>query len=442
MEYPEKLSLVLEPEAASFYCRAMKEQDIAEYAIPQNEIPKSGKYIVVDVGGGTADLSAHGLTYEGNIKILTPPEGSLSGGNSVNQEFMHFLTRLVYDPGFSTYVSTPDNETNAQHKLDIRTIVYNEFEEEKVKFGKTYVSIDNTDMKLNQDKFAYVKLSESFYDFYKQHLKEGVTRMNDRRICLGGRRMLHIQFSKMEEFFRRAVSKIENVLIKMLDDLNNDVSTIYLVGGFGGCRYMYYRVQELLKSRYGPNRFTVIIPKAAYLAVVEGAIQYRKNPELIRSRVAEATYGTETLMPFDQKIHDVRYYHKTKSGEKLCKHLFSPLVIEGECINYNQVKRNLYYPADPLQKSVQFNLLISDKKDLEYTRSRNNVLKEGVKILGTITVPSPNTDEGIYRDVYLTFDFSHSEIQVRAYDESSKIERRAVIDFLISETCTENVMQY
>ena len=250
--------------------------------------------------------------------------------------------------------------------------------------------------------------------------------------------MLCIHYSKMEEFFDGPVFKILHILKNILHELNNDVHVIFLVGGFGGCQYMYYRIQEALKHLYGPNRFTVIIPKSPQLPVVQGALQYRKNPEIIRSRIAEATYGTETMIPFNQKIHDVRYYHKMKSGERLCKHLFSPLVIEGERVGYNQVKRNMYHPTDPSQTSIRFNLLTSDNKNLFYTRSTYGVLKEGVKILATITVPSPNTDQGTDREVYLTFDCSHTEIQVHAYDKSSNNERRVVLDCLPQTSLSQN----
>ena len=418
---PENLSLALEPEAASFYCLAMKERDIIEFSNRQAGIPKTDKYVVVDIGGGTADFSAHGLTSEGNIEVLTSPEGNLSGGNAVNQVFENFLTTLVDNPGFSNYLSTDDVE----HKIDVRKIVYEEFEEEKKQFGQTDTSKCSTIFK--------VQLSDSFYTFYKEKLEEGVSQLNlgkhDRRVTLGRRKTLCIHYSKMVEFFDGPISKILATLKDILKRLNNDVCTIFLVGGFGGCRYMYHCVQEELKSIYGDDKFRIIVPNSPHLAVVQGAFQYSKNPKFIRSRIAEATYGTEAMVPFNKEIHDERYYRRIRSGEKLCTHLFSPLIIEGERIGYNEVKINTYQPADPLQTYVVFNLLTSDDKNLFYTRSPNGVLKEGVKVLATITLPSPDIDKS-NREILLTYDFSHTEIQVHAKDVSSDTECRAVIDCL------------
>ena len=44
------------------------------------------------------------------------------------------------------------------------------------------------------------------------------------------------------------------------------------------------------------------------------------------------------------------------------------------------------------------------------------------------------------RDLYLSYDFSHTEIQVHAYDESSNSECRVVLDCL-PQTRMETIMQ-
>ena len=279
---PERLSLALEPEAASFFRHSMTEQDIIEYSVPQAGIPKRDKYIIVDIGGGTADFSAHGLTSEGHIEVLTSPEGNLSGGMAVNQEFEHFLTDLVKDSGFSTYLFTGDNMVDIENKLDVHNIVYDEFEEEKKEFGETdiFKSIGNT--------VFQIKLSDRFYKFYEHRLEAGINRLNfqkhDRRVTLGRRKMLCISYSKMEEFFLGPVANILASLKDILNQLNNDVRTIFLVGGFGGCKYMYYQVQEEFKHLHGGDKIRIIVPDKPHLAVVQGAIQYYKNLEKDNSK--------------------------------------------------------------------------------------------------------------------------------------------------------------
>ena len=427
---PERLSLALEPEGASFYCRKMKLKDIVEFCNPQRYLQAGiltrNKYIVVDIGGGTADFSAHGITKEGNIEVLTSPEGNLSGGNAVNQEFEQFLSQLVDDPRFSTYLSSAEN------KLHVRKIVHDEFEVEKKDFGNAYISkyANTSSHNLDSSETVFkINLGENFCEFYKQKLKDGISRLKDSRVSLGRKMLLCLHYSKMEEFFDGPVSKTLESLQNILKQVESDIDTIYLVGGFGGCQYMYYRMQKALNP-HDSNRFKIVIPKRPHLAVVQGALRYRNNPEIITSRVAEATYGTETTLTFNEEIHCVEYRDSTKNGREICRHLFSPIVIKGERVNYNQVKRNIYQPLEPSQTAVKFNLIMSQYSDLFYTRSPNKDLKEGVKVLATITVSSPNTELGTDRDIYLTFDFSNTEIQVHAYDVTSNSECRAVIDCL------------
>ena len=279
-----------------------------------------------------------------------------------------------------------------------------------------------------------VKLHD-FCDFYSEHLQKGIQQLNsknDGKVTLKYK-MLRIHYSIMEEFFDRPVQNILKILKTCLERLDKKVHTIYLVGGFGGCQYMYYRVRKALEELYGPNGFRIIVSKRPHLAVVEGAFQYCKNPKLIRSRVAEATYGTQTLTKFKHGLHDPEYLFTTSRGKKKCKYAFSPLIIEGEQLESDKVKRSIFHPTDPRQDHVRFDLLVTSKKDTLYTRSPNGELKEGVKVLGTINLPIPNTKQGTNRDIYLSFDFSHTEIQVRAYDESSDTERRAVIDCLTTK---------
>jgi len=58
---PDKLSLALEPEAAAIYGQSMTQQDLAPYA--KATLPyTSDAYMVVDIGGGAVDITAHQVT--------------------------------------------------------------------------------------------------------------------------------------------------------------------------------------------------------------------------------------------------------------------------------------------------------------------------------------------------------------------------------------------
>ena len=78
---PDKLSLALEPECAAIYCQSMSKQQVAAYCLAQ--IPYlSMCYLVVDIGGGTVDISAHRVssTSDQHIQVVHPPTGNDYGG--------------------------------------------------------------------------------------------------------------------------------------------------------------------------------------------------------------------------------------------------------------------------------------------------------------------------------------------------------------------------
>ena len=153
------------------------------YCKPVAQIPEIDKYIVVDIGAGTADISAHGVTSEGNIEVLTPPEGNLYGGAAVNKEFEYFLSQLVCDPDFSTYTSTLDEAVNVARILNVRDIIYRDFEEEKTRFGQHYISRYVNKMIDPTHKTFKVNLYE-FCSFYLERLQRGTQRPNTPNTCL------------------------------------------------------------------------------------------------------------------------------------------------------------------------------------------------------------------------------------------------------------------
>ncbi|VDH99860.1 Hypothetical predicted protein [Mytilus galloprovincialis] len=79
----DQLILALEPEAASLYCRKMpifvEEKQDGDKTISQ--LPIGSKYIVLDQGGGTIDITVHEVMPEGNLKEIHQACGGVWGSN-------------------------------------------------------------------------------------------------------------------------------------------------------------------------------------------------------------------------------------------------------------------------------------------------------------------------------------------------------------------------
>ena len=87
---PDKLSLALEPESAAIYCQSMSQQQLAAYCDADKPYT-SQCYLLVDVGGGTVDITAHTVATQNQIKVVQPPTGNDCGGTKVNKQFKIFL---------------------------------------------------------------------------------------------------------------------------------------------------------------------------------------------------------------------------------------------------------------------------------------------------------------------------------------------------------------
>ena len=419
---PDKLSLALEPESAAIFCQNMSQQQKATYCTA--ELPfTAGSYLVVDIGGGTVDISALRVSSRsgGNIEAIHPPTGSDFGGTKVNKEFETFLENAVSDPGFTRYVNTLNQTTDAKHKADWNNLIRSTFEKQKRLFGS----------KGRAGTKVVVQLPYTFLEVYGDDLQKGLGQYNESEIKLQ-RQDLRISCSMMTRFFQPVVDGMLRNVAQALQDVEVRIETIYLVGGFGGCRYIY----EAISEKFG-DRYNYITPAEPDYAIVRGAVLFRQNPEFVHSRKVDATYGTNTSPPFNPLIHDPEYKFTDDYGNERCSKLFSTFIERGDIISAGEVVCATYYPVSHNQKAMSFQIYSSFEKDVWYVtgkrgKGERSIEKAEVRKIGTFTVDMPITRGGTSRAVDVTFDFSHTEIQAKGYDRTSKTEVKTVLDFLSS----------
>eukprot|EP00095_Tigriopus_kingsejongensis_P010174 maker-scaffold202_size261857-snap-gene-1.23 protein:Tk10174 transcript:maker-scaffold202_size261857-snap-gene-1.23-mRNA-1 annotation:"hypothetical protein CAPTEDRAFT_166803" len=112
---PEQVLIALEPEAASIYCRKLRlnqlvperpksiffdHKDPDEISIASDfvleETGAGGRYMVVDCGGGTVDITVHEITNkEGQLKELFKATGGPYGSTSVDDAFEEILGEVL-----------------------------------------------------------------------------------------------------------------------------------------------------------------------------------------------------------------------------------------------------------------------------------------------------------------------------------------------------------
>ena len=346
---PDRLSLALEPESGAIYCHEMlKRKQVAHHCISPDSLappPPSYCYLIVDIGGGTVDVSAHRVSTSPSLCVeeLHQPVGNDWGGLQVNHEFSLFLQKLVEDRNFTRYLLVDDKEARITNRFDFDEMINVSFEGEKKWFGRR----DSQNRQV-----TVVRLEQSFLDVYKDTLTASLDSLA-KSLRAAGREHeivklsgfnLRIPPAKMDQFLQPAVNGIMECIRDLMASLSAyTIDVMYLVGGFGGCPYIY----EKFREKYG-HQCRIIVPPHPEYAIVEGAVLFRANPTIVRSRKADATYGKSVVRGF-KKFHDTQF--KSTDG-KYCMHLFQTIVSIGEDISPGCVYVATSHPMEENQHKM------------------------------------------------------------------------------------------
>ncbi len=422
--FPELLLLALEPESAAVHCHSQLHR-LSEAYGPQ-QIPSTGGYMIVDIGGGTVDISVYNMVHFGqhhSVEIVRPPAGIGFGGSSVNKRFCEFLQKFVNDLGFQKYVNGSDNQTNVKHKAHLNELLNLIFERQKTLFGARDASAPRA---------VNIRLPETFARVYESSLETGLSRFPD--VKLREKQTLVIPQSRMESYFEPVLTEIVESIEDALKGLDDHIKTVYIVGGFGGSPY----VQRFLKAKLEP-RYCCRVPEDPQFSVVMGAVRFGANPQIVHARVADATYGVGVCAKFDPEIHHEGYKHPNNENVMYCHNLFSTFVQQSDLVCTDYVFANTFHPVERNQRSMKFSVYCTLEKDVWYVTKRAGKTSQSGKSIkiykvGEFTVEMPIPDGDKARKVEVTFDFGHTEIQIRGYDKTSRKSVTVTVDFLSSYT--------
>ncbi|XP_019861094.1 PREDICTED: heat shock 70 kDa protein 12A-like [Amphimedon queenslandica] len=401
---PEKLSLALEPEVAAI---AAQHQSAVSGSLPQ-------RYMVVDIGGGTVDITVHDKS-NGRISVVLPPMGNTWGGTTVNEALSMILEEAVDDKDFECFlISDP-----TRAKATLNKFFYGEFEERKKTFGDTTEGISE----------MVLTLPPAFVSFYGNDKLREATKMNMHYDP--GDLSLEMNYHQLEEkVFKSTVDKIIECVRAAFEKLKpNRIDTVYLVGGFGGCRFVSQKIEEAIAQHCGMLYDNIVCPVQPDLAVVRGAVMWRKDPHIIQSRVADATYGINASIAFNPSIHDEHYKRVNAEGVQRCGDVFNVFILKGEEIK-NKVCKTTLIPHCQSHTQVHIPIYCTSDDGVQYIVDKEG--KPTVHKIGELILDIPNPDNipRKERKYEIFIDFSGTEIQARAQYSITRKKVKTVCDFL------------
>ena len=308
VNHTQVLKIALEPECAALsYCKYQND-NMADYS-DRYQYQANKSYLVLDIGGGTLDITTLMYTEDGYI-IDTPLLGNTSGGMKVNNMFADFLQDLVGDRNFTSFRSGGawfSNKPLPEYQTALSSMIYHDFERLKVEFG------DKVSYPLSEEGTLYLLLERRFLNFGR--FRRRIQQCNDPRICLSGD-TLKIRYSKMAEFFQPVLESIKECVLRALDKVKMDkIDAVLFAGGFGGCKYVFEFLKQVILRCCTSRKPAFLVPTQYELVVSTGGVLYCRQPEIIVALKIDASYGLGVSYTF-QGIHKKEHAYHDDDGTK------------------------------------------------------------------------------------------------------------------------------
>ncbi|KAK3099413.1 hypothetical protein FSP39_004047 [Pinctada imbricata] len=405
-----QLQFALEPEAASVYLKEVpveRTQTVTKEAALR-AFPPGTKYLVLDLGGGTIDITARMVVDDRTLRELHHATGNNHGGNSINDQIFNYLEKLLGSNVMCEFKNNTDY-TSAYLDLDMeietkKRAVQNELEKQK------FMSLT-----------IPAQLLELFEDKNDMDLETHLKLKNERNVTLKSGK-LRLDFVLVSKFFRTSLDAIIGDTQRVLQHKDcQDITKIMLVGGFAESKIVSTAIKKAFEHI---ANIKVVIPPEPGLAVLKGAVIYRHWPEVVSYRKCPHTYGSR-LMRYFLKDFDDQSKLKMVRGQPVCLDVFGKFVTIDTEFETNQTCDSLeVFPLRPDDTEMTVFIYKTDAEDARY------VTDDGCTYLGKIKVDMPDTTGGLDRKVILTLTLGQTEIVVKGKHWPNGTEATVEFDWL------------
>ena len=386
----KRLILILEPEAAAIAFLESKTENIST----------GSRFMIVDAGGGTVDLTVHEIDGE-YLKEVVRGSGGACGSTFLDRRFVHYMRELI---GNEIY-----EEMEIRHPEGIIQLM-NAWERAKC------------DSKANLDETVYIPLPTPIWKFLSKK-DDILDRIAEIQGDEDGEDVEDIILSdeKLNFIYDSVLQDVEDAIreqIKILDESEDPrCERLVLVGGFAESPILQKRIKEKFSTRFEG----IHVLNSPGKAVVEGAVHFALR-ERIQSRRMRFTYGCEIMSAFREGI-DPENKRRHVQGKYLCDERFSSFVKINEEIRFDQKIEKTYYAIYEEQTSIQFAFYKTPIPTPEY------IDEPEMEKIGILSIEFPASFSYKSREIILSIFFGRGEIQVEGKDLTSGKKTNASIQF-------------
>ncbi|XP_041125066.1 heat shock 70 kDa protein 12A-like isoform X2 [Polyodon spathula] len=415
---PEQLIIALEPEAASIYCRKLRLHQMIDLSSkttfngcsPTETVgtgmTQGDRYVVVDCGGGTVDLTVHQIRLpEGHLKELYKASGGPYGSIGVDYEFEKLLCKIFGVDFIDQFkIKRPAAWVDLMIAFESR---------------KRAAAPERTNP-LN------INLPFSFIDYYKKFrghsVEHALRKSNVDFVKWSSQGMLRMNPDAMNALFKSTIDHIIQHLSDLFEKPEvSDIKFLFLVGGFSESPLLQQAIQTMLGGRC-----RIIIPHDVGLTILKGAVLFGLDPSVIKVRRSPLTYGVGVLNRYVEGKHPPEKM-LLKDGTRWCTDVFDKFISTDQSVALGETVKRSYTPAKPSQLVIVINIYCSEIDDVAF------ITDPGVKKCGTLRLDLTGTEPSSVparREIQTLLQFGDTEIKAVALDIATMRCVKAGIDFL------------
>jgi actin-like ATPase involved in cell morphogenesis len=397
--YDSRLNLVLEPEAAAIYCQEMYGSSRGDV-----QLSKGKRFLVVDVGGGTTDITFHEIDDGAKLKEVNIGGDAKCGSTNVNKAFLDLLSARLGKKAVD----------RIQEELGLHFVnLMNDFEKNKCEFDSVQT----------QSPGIYLQISNQVSKLLDAHFPNEFANLRDNGFATENE--FFIDNATMNSLFQPTVQQVVREVERVLEIVrksgtsgNASCDYLFLVGGYANCGMLAKAIRDEFEGNAVQK---VIIPPRPEEAVLSGALSYGVNPGIIRSRKSRLTYGIECSMPFrpgiDPESEEYKFLNPHKN-KYYCNYRFAMLVKRGADVDRDgDPFTTTIAPSAPDQTSAAFPIFASEYvKDLCYTKDPKSPASKRLWQVGEIVAEMPDTRKGLDREVEIRMHFEATLVRCNAVD--------------------------
>lgn len=410
----ERLLLVQEPEAAAVHC-ALYTGHLLAPGRPESrldvEAEPGSRFMVVDCGGGTVDITSYRIRPEGvgpgRLDETRVADGDRLGSAYVNQAFTDLvLAERFGAPALAKLLADFPREMSELEGAweSVKVNLASETDGE----GRPMVS-----------ESVYVSVPGRVWDAL-----EGVTRDRLTELASGDTHSIVVSPQEVTSLFDSVVNSILEVIerqrgLALAEDPSAGREQMIVVGGFARSPYL----RDAIAHRFGEDA-RIILPEDPAVAVLGGAVHFAYDPSVIWGRRSKYTYGFSYSLIFRDGVDPETKRWTDEYGDERCGQRFCVMVRRGDAIPVN-LTRTCTVLALPSFTESTHGLFVTYAPEPVYTD------EEGVDQIGTVTVDvsaSQGKVEG-RRYYEVTFLFGTTEIEVETRDCNAGTTCRTEIEF-------------